>query len=369
MIHLFNRFYALCAVAACTILYSAWFLTSQNFGDVIPLRSEHYTTAKTFSQRLVVFGDSWSDNETEEAQGQVWTDQLCSMFSCHQENLAQTARSVLSGKYAGAVVDNTELDVLSRLSHKQPPDFKGQLQQWLDAESRSMEGLSEEQIRSRQERTIYVVSFGLWDIWSLVAKDYDKAAPSIDRRIQSIMKQLNKLSERWSSTELKVILTQTVDVTFLPAFVTTGDAYKNAVKILAYWNAKLREAAQPWDRGTIYLFDMNAFLLDRIRDWQLYAAGIEAESGLGSNRDPGWENVVDACVESDSGFQVMMSKDQREPPCEHPDKYLFWNEMTLGQSAHRLMATEVYHGINGVLLKPKKEPETEERHTRRGHTA
>jgi HMG box factor len=59
----------------------------------------------------------------------------------------------------------------------------------------------------------------------------------------------------------------------------------------------------------------------------LYAAGIEEENGLGTNQDPGWENVGDACVESD-GIQVMMSKDKSKSkakkPCEHPDKYLFW---------------------------------------------
>jgi HMG box factor len=79
MIRLFNRFYALCAVAACTILYSAWFLTSRNLGDIVPLASEQFRTASSFDQRLVVFGDSWSDNETEEKQGRVWTDWLCGM--------------------------------------------------------------------------------------------------------------------------------------------------------------------------------------------------------------------------------------------------------------------------------------------------
>ncbi|KAJ5369789.1 uncharacterized protein N7496_005881 [Penicillium cataractarum] len=388
MIRLFNRFYALCAVAACTILYSAWFLTSRNLGDIVPLASEQFRTASSFDQRLVVFGDSWSDNETDEEQGRVWTDWLCGMFSCHQENMAQTAKSALRGKYAGSVVDNAELDLFGRLSQTKLADFKTQLKQWLDAESASLVGLSEEQIRSRQDRTIFVVSFGIWDVWSLVTKDYDKAAGSIERRIATLMQQLNHLSEHWGSgsDKLKVILTQTVDVTFLPGFTATGgDEYKDAVRILDAWNKKLRQAAKEWDRGTIYLFDTNAFVLDRIRDWQLYAAGIEEENGLGTNQDPGWENVGDACVESDSGIQVMMSKDKSKAkkPCDHPDKYLFWNDMHLGPSAHRLMATEIYHGIDGVLLNPKDSgtsgstnsdesaPKTgaSKRHNRRGFAA
>ncbi|KAJ5662768.1 hypothetical protein N7462_011694 [Penicillium macrosclerotiorum] len=355
MLRLFNRFYALCGIAACTILYSAWFLTFRNFGDIVPLGSEQFRTATSFDQRLVVFGDSWSDNDTEEPQGQVWTDWLCEMFSCHQENLAQTAKSVLRGKYAGSVVDNTELDLTSRLSQTRLADFKTQLDQWMNAESSSLEGFSAEQIQDRHDRTIFVVSFGVWDIWNLVSKDYDSASTAVGRRIGTLVEQLNKLADRWGSMQLKVILTQTVDVTFLPGFTATGgDEYKGAIKILELWNRKLREAAKEWDRGTIYLFDTNAFVMDRIRDWQLYAAGIEEENGLGTNREPGWENVVDACVETASGIKVMMSKDKgKQKQCEHPDKYLFWNEMHLGPSAHRLMATEIYHGIDGVLLNSK----------------
>lgn len=221
-------------------------------------------------------------------------------------------------------MDNAELDLLGRLSQTKLPDLKTQLQQWLDAESSTLEGLSTEEIRSRQERTIFVVSFGLWDVWSLVvkAKDYSSATSSVNRRVKSLIEQLDKLSERWGSTSLKVILMQTADVTFLPGFsITGGDEYKNAVKIVTEWNTRLRQEAEQWQRGTIYLFDTNAFMLDRIRDRQLYAAGIEEENGLGKNLD-GWENVGDACVEIGSGLEVMMSKEGKM--CEHPEKYLFW---------------------------------------------
>lgn len=180
------------------------------------------------------------------------------------------------------MVDNAELNLLGRLSQTKLPDFKTQLQQWLDAESFTLRGLSAEETQSRQERTLFVVSFGIWDVWSLVikAKDYSSAASSINWRIKSLMEQLDKLSQRWGSTSLKVILMQTVDVTILPGFpATDGEEYKNAVKIVTEWNKRLRQEAEQWTRGTIYLFDTNAFMLDRIRDRQLYAAGIEEETG------------------------------------------------------------------------------------------
>jgi hypothetical protein len=50
------------------------------------------------------------------------------------------------------------------------------------------------------------------------------------------------------------------------------------------WNGQLGEVAREWS-GIAYLFDTNASMLDRIRDWQLYAAGIEEENGLGTWMD------------------------------------------------------------------------------------
>ncbi|KAJ5344838.1 hypothetical protein N7541_007336, partial [Penicillium brevicompactum] len=342
MVRMFNRFYVLCVLAACTILTSAWFLTSRRFPDLVPLAVGPFQVASTFDQRLVVFGDSWSDNSTTNSQGGVWTDWLCSMFSCHQENLAQTANPLLRGKNVGAVVDNNELDLVGRLSQTRLADFKSQLEQWLMAESTL--SLSAEEVRFRQDHTIFVVSFGVWDLWSLIGKDYDAAKQSIERRITRIMEHLDELSSRWGTSELKVILTQTVDVTFFPGF-EPADQTKDTVRMLEHWNQQLREAAKEWTQGTIYLFDTNAFIMDRIRDYQLYAAGIEEENGLGKNLD-GWVNVVEPCVES--GLRVMMSKERKQ--CEQPEKYLFWNEMHLGPAAHHLMATEIYHGIEGILF-------------------
>lgn len=88
----------------------------------------------------------------------------------------------------GSVVDNEELDLLDRLSQTQLADFKSQLQQWLDAESPTLLGFSKDQIRSREECTIFAVSFDVWESWNLVnkAKDYDTAVGSLDRRTKRL---------------------------------------------------------------------------------------------------------------------------------------------------------------------------------------
>jgi hypothetical protein len=92
------------------------------------------------------------------------------------------------------VIDNKELNLLGRLSQAHPADFKSQLQQWLNAETAATKDLSAEAVRSRQDRTVFVVSFGVWDLWSLVGKDYDAASRSVERRIATLMGQLDTLS-------------------------------------------------------------------------------------------------------------------------------------------------------------------------------
>ncbi|KAH2977264.1 hypothetical protein KXW58_005931 [Aspergillus fumigatus] len=266
--------------------------------------------------------------------------------------MAQTAKS-LRGNYIGSVVDNEKLSNTMLNMYKTPlADFKAQVKQWTTAERAALESLSDEKIASRQNNTIVVVSFGIWDLWNMIGKSYEDSINVVDHSIQVIMDQLNVLSQLWVINNLKVILTLTPDVTFLPAFKPTAaeqrvSHYKDTVKLTEYWNHKLRDAAEQWVQGAIYLFDTNAFVADLIKDWQLFAAGVEESNGLGKNQDPGWVNVEDACVQS--GQQWVMAT--KEKQCENPDKYLFWNEMHLGPSAHRLMGTEVFHGIEEMWLR------------------
>lgn len=78
---LYNKFHTVCALAVASILLSAWFLASQNYyRRVVPTNGEDssFNVATSFDRRLVVFGDSWSDNNAGELQGSVWTEWLCS---------------------------------------------------------------------------------------------------------------------------------------------------------------------------------------------------------------------------------------------------------------------------------------------------
>ena len=248
---------------------------------------------------------------------------MTGQISCELDNLAQTAKSI-RGNYIGSVVDNAELSsgcTLFGLYRSPVADFKHQVQKWVDNESAALLNSSEEGIRSRQNSTIFVVSFGVWDIWDLVGQDYNKAMASVDRSIDVLMGQLDVLSEGWNTNDFKVILTLTPDVTFLPAFKSTAkknpNQQKDTVKIVQYWNDKLRAAAEQWKFGTIHLFDINEFMVGLIRDWQLIAEGVEDERT--GKEDTRWENVNEPCVTTRRQWVTTS-----EQECENPEKYLFW---------------------------------------------
>ena len=248
---------------------------------------------------------------------------MTGQISCELDNLAQTAKSI-RGNYIGSVVDNAELSsgrTLFGLYRSPVADFKHQVQKWVDNESAALLNSSEEGIRSRQNSTIFVVSFGVWDIWDLVGQDYNKAMASVDSSIDVLMGQLDVLSEGWNTNDFKVILTLTPDVTFLPAFKSTAkknpNQQKDTVKIVQYWNDKLRAAAEQWKFGTIHLFDINEFMVGLIRDWQLIAEGVEDERT--GKEDTRWENVNEPCVTTRRQWVTTS-----EQECENPEKYLFW---------------------------------------------
>lgn len=81
-----SKFHIVCAFAVFSILLSALFLGSQRFyyrrvGTADQPTVEFQAPASP-DRRLVVFGDTWSDNNAKEIQGgKVWTDWLCSFVS------------------------------------------------------------------------------------------------------------------------------------------------------------------------------------------------------------------------------------------------------------------------------------------------
>lgn len=186
-------------------------------------------------------------------------------------------------------------------------------------EDSAIQELTDRERSIRQNNTIHIISFGLWDIWHLIGQDLDAAKSSADRSINALFEQLHALADKWDPLELKTILTLTIDLTFLPGFKPTAENHKKTVALVDYWNSQLRRKAEIWERGTIFLFDTNSFMLDQIRDRQLYVAGLVDETDPVDTNSTDWQDVTSACVKNSGTTSSPNAKN-----CSNPEQYLFW---------------------------------------------
>lgn len=242
-------------------------------------------------------------------------------LSCHHENFAQSSKWTPAG-YTGAVADNAILELPDPpVKHQQTPlaDLKQQVGNWAELSQKYNALLTPEELVHEKNNTIFVIQFGLWDLWHTVNSDksFDAAKAAIDNSLNVVFDQLRVLADSFGSKEIKVIMMTTADITFLPAYTPGTLKQRDVVELSQHWNRELRSKAEGWSDALIYLFDVNAFMLDQIRDRQLFNAGMLEKA---SGEEPQWENVKRPCVEDGREHQVFLSSGQ----CSNPEKFLFW---------------------------------------------
>ncbi|CCX32150.1 Similar to hypothetical protein AN1963.2 [Aspergillus nidulans FGSC A4]; acc. no. XP_659567 [Pyronema omphalodes CBS 100304] len=92
----------------------------------------------------------------------------------------------------------------------------------------------------------------------------------------------------------------------------TGQELRNAVFLRQRWNEELEKRVDHWAGGKVMLWDAGQWFIDTLR----------------SGRKGGWKDVRSACLEDGK-------------KCEHPERYLMWDDLHLGARAHEIMAKEV----------------------------
>ncbi|EED24435.1 conserved hypothetical protein [Talaromyces stipitatus ATCC 10500] len=297
--------------------------------------------------RLVVFGDAWSAIGSRlAAKGRAWPEWVCSMWPCRLESYAQKEH-VCESSVCGAVIDETELHTIASdaaRSLEPLPDLRSQLDQWLAAELNASQAGGD--LRVQSNNTIFAFSFLIWDIWKFNGISTGKTRKSIMRSLNTLFQQLDRLAKYTESDDLRILLMMSIDPTFLPAF-DPSQKQKDMISIVTDWNEKLKEKANDWKSGSVYVFNTNEFLNDQIRSRQFYLAGMLDGQGLG-NQNP-WDDVENPCVQSKSTWLPFLgSKDQR---CANPERFLFWDGLHLGPTANKMMATEIFHDIEKLWAK------------------
>ena len=368
------------AISLCSVLYLVWLLPR------LPIRSgfirpsllfstnttENKIPPNTHPRRLIVFGDSWSDDrqyhidpplandipDWKEQQGKVWTEWLCfavnlptrtrrprltiKQISCaHHDNFARSSAKSLDDRYTGAVVDSSLLDVTLanktsvnetataayKLGFGEPlADLKTQVQQWLKFEKQQYASSRVSQLE--RSGTVFTMWFSLWDLWYYSERDLDDAESAVTRTMDSLFEQLDVIADNWPS-DIKVILPEAIDATFLPGWHTirTGpngsdpnaDTQRSAVMLVEQWNQALDMQAGRWERGSVYIYNTNEWLLDQVREQQLYEAQLSDANGMGATKPP-WANVRSGCVQINKTEGDLTAAVQ----CSNPKEYLFW---------------------------------------------
>lgn len=237
-----------------------------------------------------------------------------------QENLAESADPSRRLE-SGAIVDNSELESFDDSAWSKPPaDLSTQISQWVKKEKEAVKDLSPDQQYSRADHTVFSVSFGIWDLWRIIAHDVEDPKATIQRSVQKLFDNLNDLASRATSNGIKVILLTPVDVTFLPAYASMGEGtHKDAIDLFDEWTGQLRNQTADWERGTIFLVDTNAFLIDQVRERHLWVAGYIETEDYGKELGVAWENVDQPCV----GLKTNATLGHGQA-CEAPEKVLFW---------------------------------------------
>ena len=206
-------------------------------------------------------------------------------------------------------------------------DLKTQVQQWLRFEKQQYATSRVSEIE--RNGTVFIIWVSLWDIWYYSEKEHSNAEYAVSKVMEVLFEQLDVIAENWP-TEMKVIIPEAVDITFLPGWhsIRAGtrtspqhvDVQKNAVGLVEQWNRALDQRATRWQGGSMYIYNTNEWLLDQVREQQLSDAQLSDANGMGTLQNP-WSNVRSGCKGTSKG----KSDPRGEAQCSDPKTHLFWS--------------------------------------------
>ena len=252
----------------------------------------------------------------------------------HHDNFARSLPSSWVAGYKGAVVDSSILNsTVNKGKKAEEPlaDLKTQVQQWIRFEKKQR---MSSRIRDTEKKgTIFTIWFSLWDLWYYSNKTQAEASKAIEETVDTLFEQLDIVAKHWGGP-LKVVMPEAVDPTFLPGWLTqrtgpTGndknaDDQRNAVLLVQQWNSALDKKAKFWNKGDLYIYNTNDWLVDQVREQQLVVGDMADHNGLGQSGSP-WDNVQIGCVGSnEKGHKGSSQTKEGVIRCEDPTKYLFW---------------------------------------------
>lgn len=249
--------------------------------------------------------------------------------------------------------------------------------------------------RSKTAETIFVVSFGIWDVYQFAAFDFASTSQMmINATITELFVQLENLHSQYSkssesrkventalnSSSFRVIIPRLFDPTLLPGWLSqrpiplhpssVAEEQKNGMYLAALWNSMLENKLGEWVQGhvrtsvnietgnkkttlpaqpthnqglekDILYYDLPQYLLGLIIEHQLEDEGLLDATGLGTSESP-FESVYLPCVrEAGTGADDGHVDLNGQLVCKEPEEYLFWDGFRLGAVANEGIAKQV----------------------------
>lgn len=253
------------------------------------------------------------------------------------------------------------------------------------------------------EETVFVVSFGTWDIYNLAGLEYSLSPSAIDSVLDEYFNRLdiiyshfkynltqtptsedassNSTDTSQSTSIFRVIIPKLFDPTMLPGWLSQrplplspssiAEQQKNAVYLKSRWNNILENKLGPWmsinpsppptasesesesqksenkkEAGIkvekdVYYYDLDKYLVNVMMERSMELEGIIDASGLGSGESV-FERVYLPCVgDKEDSEEEGLEEVNGTVVCKEPDEYLFYDSWSIGRVAKQAIGNEV----------------------------
>lgn len=293
------------------------------------------------------------------------TSQLNLAAAAHPKGFpAPPTGAITSNQVYIAALSNSSLE---EFQAHQLPDFTYQVQEYIKISG-----------QTKPKPTIFVVSFGFWDVYHFAGLEYTYGQNRTSEAIIDLFDQLDTLYEHYArvmtalppppaegatnvtkvSTEepkFQVVIPKLFDPTMSPGWITqrpvplapssVAEEQKNGAYLANHWNVNMESAIKEWvqprpqaldtdeDKFTqilkeIIFYDLPSYLLDLMVEQQLEEEGISDAAGMGDGESP-FEDVSESCL-VEGGEK-----------CKEPEEFMFWDGFGLGSVAGEMVGKAV----------------------------
>ena len=240
--------------------------------------------------------------------------------------------------------------------------------------------------------TIFIASFGFWDIYNLANHDFETSLDTVENLTNSLFAQLTVLHThfeksaptqklRENSTDSKpvfrIIIPKLLDPSLVPGWQTqrplpswpssVAEQQKNAAYLTEKWNLAIENGISKWlktpkastdeQKGIevqasnkdenppiikdAFYYDLPEYILSEIVERSLEIEGLSDAHGVGTG-DSAFDEVYLSCVSDDADA----SEDEYQEfngkmVCKSPEDFLWWDAWSLGSVANKAIGKSI----------------------------